>query len=124
MWKSSLFCFLLLASPFGVNATDYAARWSILGIDNVTELRLDLDLGTFSIAAHGYLLLETGNASPLAGSCFTSSEGGIACAITTSRNISLYFSIDDLLSGSITEYGSVGQERNAGTMTFLGWGLP
>ena len=53
MWKSSLFCFLLLASPFGVNATDYAARWSILGIDNVTELRLDLDVGTFSIAAHG-----------------------------------------------------------------------
>ena len=124
MRKSWIFCFLLLALSSEVNATDYAARWSILGIDNVTELRLDLDLGTFSIAAHGYLLLETGNASPLAGSCFTNGEGGIACAITTSRNISLYFSIDDSLSGPITEYGSVGQERNAGTMTFLGLGLP
>jgi hypothetical protein len=103
MWKSSLFWFLLLASPFGVNATDYAARLSILGIDNVTELRLDLDLGTFSIAAHGYLLLEAGNASPLAGSCFINGEGGVACAITTSRNIFLYFSIDDSLNGPITE---------------------
>ena len=124
MWKSSLFCFLLLASPFGVNATDYAARWSILGIDNVTELRLDLDVGTFSIAAHGYLLLETGGGAPLSGSCFINSERGVACSITTSRGISLYFSIDDSLNGPITEYGSLGQERNAGTMTLLGWGLP
>ena len=108
MWKSSLFCFLLLASPFRVNATDYDARWTILGIDNVTELRLDLDLVTFSIAAHGYLLLENGNASPLAGSCFTNGEGGISCAITTSRNISLYFLINDSLNGPITEYGNAG----------------
>ena len=118
------FSFLLLVLSFEVNATDYAARWSILGIDNATELRLDLDLGTFSIAAHGYILLENGTASPLAGSCFINGVGGIACAITTSRNISLYFSIDDSLNGPITEYGSVGQERNAGTMTFLGLGLP
>ena len=118
------FSFLLLVLSFEVNATDYAARWSILGIDNATELRLDLDLGTFSIAAHGYILLENGNASPLAGSCFINGEGGIACAITTSRIISLYFSSDDSLNGPITEYGAVGQERNAGTMTFLGLGLP
>ncbi len=118
------FSFLLLVLSFEVNATDYAARWSILGIDNATELRLDLDLGTFSIAAHGYILLENGNASPLAGSCFINGEGGIACAITTSRNISLYFSIDDSLNGPITEYGSVGQEQNAETMTFLGLGPP
>ena len=124
MWKSSLFCFLLLASPFGVNATDYAVRWSISGLDSVTELRLDLDLGTFAIAAHGYLILETGNASPMVGSCFINSEGGVACSIVSSRGISLYFSIDDSLSGPITEYGSLGQEVNAGTMTLLGWGFP
>ena len=93
------FSFLLLVLSFEVNATDYAARWSILGIDNATELRLDLDLGTFSIAAHGYILLENGNASPLAGSCFINGEGGIACAITTSRNISLYFRSTTLLTG-------------------------
>ena len=124
MWKSSLFCFLLLASPFGVNATDYAARWSILGIDNVTELRLDLDLGTFSIAAHGYLIVETGSASPMVGTCFLNTVGGVACSIVSSRGISFYFSIDDSFSGPITKYGSFGQEENAGTMTLLGWGFP
>jgi len=124
MWKSSLFCFLLLASPFGVNATDYAARWSILGIDNVTELRLDLDLGTFSIAAHGYILLESGNAAPHSGSCFITSEGGVVCSITTSQSLSLNFTIDDSLNGPIKAFDSVGQERHAGTMTFLGWGFP
>jgi len=124
MWKSSLFCLLLLASSFGVNATDYAARWSLLGIDPVTELRLDLDLGTFSIAAHGYLIFETGGALPITGSCFLNGEGGITCAITTSGNVSLYFSIDHSLNGSITEYGTLGQELNAGTMTFLGLGFP
>ena len=124
MWKSSLFCFLLLASPFGVNATDYAVRWSISGIDNVTELRLDLDLGTFSIAAHGYLVGETGGAAPTSGSCFINSEGGVACSITTLRGISFYLTTDDSLSGPITEYGSLGREVHAGTMTLLGWGFP
>ena len=108
MRKPWVVSFLLLILSFEVTATDYAARWSIWGIDNVTELRLDLDLVTFSIAAHGYLLLENGNASPLAGSCFTNGEGGISCAITTSRNISLYFLINDSLNGPITEYGNAG----------------
>ena len=38
------------------------------------------------------------------------------------QNISLYFSINESLNRPITEYGSVGQEQNAGTMTFLDLG--
>ena len=124
MWKPRFFCFLLLASSFGVNATDYAPRWSISGIDLFEELRLDLDLGTFAIAAHGILVFENGTGVPHAGSCFVNNAGGVTCAITTSQGLSLYFAIDDSLNGPIIEYSANGSETNRGTMTFLGLGLP
>ena len=120
MWKSRLFCFLLLTSSFEVNATDYASRWSISGIDNAAELRLDIDVGTFSLAAHGILVLGNGNALPVAGSCFVTSGSGVVCMINTTRGISFEFLIDDYLNGPITEWSTLGQEGQTGTMTFLG----
>ena len=119
MWKSRLFCFLLLASSFGVNATDYTPRWSISGIDGVTALYLDLDVGSHSIAAHGYLSLSSVDL-PVVGSCFVTIEGGVACMVVLRQGITLEFLIDDHLNGTIMEYNAGGFEEQTGTMTFLG----
>jgi len=120
MWKSRLFCFLLLASSFGVNATDYTPGWSISGIDNVTGLYLDLDVGSYSIAAHGSLRLENDVDLSAVGTCFVTPEGGVACTIVVVKGITLQFFIDDHLNGTITEYSSLGSKQQTGAITFLG----
>ena len=120
MWKSGLFCFLLLASSFGVNAADYTPRWSVSGIDSLAELWLDLDVGTFSIAAHGLIRSENDQAALVAGSCLVTSEGGVGCMIVAIKGFTFRISIDDYLNGTITAYSPLGSEQQTGTMTFLG----
>ena len=125
MRKSGICCFLLLVLSFEVNATDYAARWSLSGIDDYTELRLDLDIGTFSVAAHGLVVLENGNGSAWSGSCFFGGDGnGIACSLTSAGNHSLFFEVDDSLNGTIKRYDRIGNVKSVGTITFLGLGRP
>ena len=137
MWKSRLFCFLLLALSFGVNAADYAARWSISRntafsseLEHMpTELWLDLDIGAFAIAAHGILKFGQ-ESSPVAGTCLFNTSGGITCSIDNSIVFgyslpasSLAFFTTDSLSGPAYFYYN-DNYTYALNVNFLGLGVP
>lgn len=95
-------CFLLLLS-FQVNAqSDYAATWTLSGLDFGTEaddeLLLDIDTTTRFAKANGVVLTDEGDAFAASGTCYFTAGNSLVCNLTFA-----FYSIEiglDLADGS------------------------
>lgn len=82
MTAISFMCFI---STLAYSQSDFSVDFGVAGVTvgglSLTEIRLDLDVGTRFISAHGVALDELGLSVPATGTCFVTASNGILCNI-------------------------------------------
>ncbi len=85
MQKFIICCFLALLSLSAHAQSDYAATWTMSGIDFGTELDdqllLDLNVGTRFVAVNGIMLDDEGDAYTVTGSCYFTTGDLVLCTL-------------------------------------------
>lgn len=82
MQAALLFSLSLTLSQLSFAEADYAVTWSVSGIDNVGEIKLEFTEGTQFYSAVG-IIQGSGSpatAVPLSGSCFVNTDNNLNCS--------------------------------------------
>lgn len=97
--------------------SDASLTWSVSGIDNVDEIRLDVDFGTRFIPSNGVILQSNGDGVPIAGTCFENAQGGVFCTFSIQAGSTLILNLQSTLNGTLRTLGVSGQTLETGSLT-------
>lgn len=115
----SLMCFI---STLAYSQSDFSVDLGVAGVTvgglSLTEIRLDLDVGTRFISAHGVALDELGLSVPATGTCFVTASNGIFCNIQVDQN-SYTLDLGPTLVGNIFLKNEFGVIAETGTVFII-----
>lgn len=101
-------------------AQTYKVTWTLTGFTAggtpFSSLELDVQETGRYLAAHGALLTETRQLSPVTGTCARLNNGGFFCNLQVDRN-SYFLTLDSQLNGKITGRDSSGNTIPESTAT-------
>ncbi|MDO9520616.1 MAG: hypothetical protein Q7L19_10430 [Pseudohongiella sp.] len=119
MKKNIIVIFTLLfacASTAGAQS-DASITWLVSGLNNVSQLRLDVNFGTRFLASNGVVVQSSGDAVPIAGTCFQTAQGGVFCTFSGQQGSTIILDLQSSLNGTWRTIGISGQTIESGFLT-------
>ena len=100
MKKFLLTTLLLMVFTEAHAQSDYSATWDLYGSEGLLGVTIDLDIGTTFISAHGGVDYDDGSTTPITGTCFFTSGGGIFCTSSITEGLTGILDISASLDGT------------------------
>lgn len=98
--KKLILAVFVLAFSSAVNASsDFTVAWQIGGQNDISQIRVDLNLGNEFVSANGAIVLDSGAFVPITGTCFLTLQGGIQCNFHIGQGDSGILEIGPTLNG-------------------------
>lgn len=80
--------------------TDFTVRWVISGIEGISEVQADLDVGANTVAMNVAIGGVSGAFIPSTGTCLLNTIGGVICSFELGSQY-ITINVDETLSGDI-----------------------
>jgi len=109
--------FAFISSSYG--QSDASLSWSVSGINNVDQLKLDINFGNRYLASNGVVVQSNGNAVPLSGTCFETAQGGAFCTFSAQQGSTLVLDLQSSLNGTLRTINVNGQAIETGSLTLV-----
>ena len=110
---------MITLSGSAVAQSDASLTWSVSGLDNVKELRLDVDFGTRFLPSNGVIIKLNNDAVPIDGTCFETSTGGVFCKFSVEQGSTGILELQPSLNGTWRTMGVNGQIIETGSVTLM-----
>ncbi len=113
----AVICFSL--SNMSIAQSDYNVRWSISGVQGVTEMSADINVGTQYLSSNGGVTLTNGNTVPVVGTCFFTNNDGVFCTFSYQQGETVVLDLGPTISGAWRTTNVLGNVVETGTATVV-----
>lgn len=98
---------LVVFAVFPLNSiaqSDYSVTWDLSGLEGVSQVTVDMNVGTVFLTANGGILLENGLTIAVTGTCFFTAQGGVLCTFVLPGGSTAQLDVGANLSGVWKEF--------------------